>query len=103
MMYLLAIILVLVNFPILFLVGGYVSHTALPPLESALVALAGPLTNLILWAIFFSLIKLDKIKKYRREIYLMAKINLFLFIFNMLPIPGFDGYHFFRALWQVFF
>lgn len=100
-MYAIVVLMVLMNFPIIFLVGGYVSHTALPALPSAFVAIAGPLTNFILWFVFRSSIKYNIApKKYWRELGMMAKLNLFLAGFNMLPIPGFDGFHFFQALFQ---
>ncbi len=102
-MYLLVILLIHLNFPILFFVGGYVSHTALPPLASSMVAFAGPLTNLLLWLIGMSLIKYKLIdRKYYMTIGMMAKLNLFFFAFNMIPIPGFDGFHVFRGLIQAF-
>lgn len=91
--YLLAIFLKAVGFPFLFFVGGFVAHSPLPPLQSSLVSLAGPLTNFILWgAIYFSL-KYGKINnKYHPFVVPFAKINLFLGIFNMIPLPGFDGF-----------
>ena len=102
-MYLLVILLIHLNFPILFFVGGYVSHTALPPLASSMVAFAGPLTNLLLWLIGMSLIKYKLIgRKYYMTIGMMAKLNLFFFAFNMIPIPGFDGFHVFAGLVQAF-
>ena len=102
-MYAIVILMVLLNFPIIFLVGGYVNIlTPLPPLPIAFVAVAGPLMNLILWFIFKSLIKYNIApKKYWRELGMMAKLNLFLAGFNMLPIPGFDGFNFFQALFQT--
>ncbi|MFH1316161.1 MAG: M50 family metallopeptidase [Candidatus Woesearchaeota archaeon] len=97
-MYAIVIILILIRFPIIFFVGGYVSHTALPAFQSSLVSVAGPLTNIILWAVFFFISKQHIGKKYRKEMMMMAKINLFLAAFNMIPFPGFDGFNFFRAL-----
>lgn len=103
-MYLLVILLIHLNFPILFFVGGYVSHSVLPPLASSLVAFAGPLTNLILWLVGISLIKYNLIdRKYYRTIGLMAKLNLFFFAFNMIPIPGFDGSGVLLGLMGAFF
>ena len=102
-MYLLVILLIHLNFPILFFVGGYVSHTALPALASSIVAFAGPLTNLLLWLGGMSLIKYGLVKrKYYTTIGMMAKLNMFFFIFNMIPLPGFDGFNVFSGLVQVF-
>ncbi|NTV23854.1 MAG: site-2 protease family protein, partial [Nanoarchaeota archaeon] len=62
--YAFAILLRLINSPILFLVGGYVSiRTPLPPLESAAVSIAGPLMNFIIYGIIYAMLKNRKIKK----------------------------------------
>ncbi|HJO01842.1 MAG: M50 family metallopeptidase [Candidatus Woesearchaeota archaeon] len=103
-MYLLVIILIHLNFPILFFVGGYVSHTALSPLASSMVAFSGPLLNLILWLIGMYLIKHSLVnRKYYPTIGVMAKLNMYFFIFNMIPLPGFDGFSVFAGLLQTFF
>lgn len=103
-MYAIVILLKMMRFPLLFFVGGYVSHTPLPALQSSLVSVAGPLTNLLLWLAALAVIKYQLIdKKYYKIIVPMGKINMFLFIFNMLPLPGFDGFNFFRSLFNVFF
>ena len=97
------ILLKLMRFPLLFFVGGYVTHTLLPPLQSSLVAIAGPLTNLILWLAALTIVKYKLIdRKYYKILVPMGKINMFLFIFNMLPLPGFDGFNFFASLFQAF-
>ncbi len=102
-MYLLVILLIHLNFPILFFVGGYVSHSALPALASSMVAFSGPLINLVLWLGGMYLIKHNLVKrKYFTTISMMAKLNMFFFIFNMIPLPGFDGFHVFSGLVQVF-
>ena len=101
--YILIIMLIHLNFPIVFLIGGYVSHTALPALPSALVSIAGPLTNLTVWLVCSLLIKNKLInRKYYRTVGLMAKLNMFFFIFNMLPLPGFDGWNFLNAMIHIF-
>jgi len=103
-MYAVVILLKMMRFPLLFFVGGYVSHTPLPLLQSSLVAVAGPLTNLILWLAALAIVKYKLIdRKYYKLIVPMGKLNMFLFIFNMLPLPGFDGFHFFSSLFRVFF
>ncbi|MBU0628575.1 MAG: M50 family metallopeptidase [Nanoarchaeota archaeon] len=101
--YAIVILLKMMRFPLLFFVGGYVSHTALPPLESSIVAVAGPLTNLILWIACLAVVKYRLInRKYYKILVPAAKINMFLFIFNMIPLPGFDGYHFISSLFSAF-
>ncbi len=98
--YIIVVLLKLMKFPLLFFVGGYVAHTPLPYAESSLVAIAGPLVNLLLWLLCLSIIKYKLVnKKYYNIIVLMGKLNMFLFIFNMIPLPGFDGYNFFSNLW----
>lgn len=102
--YIMVILLKLMRFPLLFFVGGYVSHTPLPFLESSIVAIAGPLTNLILWLTSLAIVKHRLIdRKYYKIIIPMGKLNMFLFIFNMIPLPGFDGYHFFSSIFRAFF
>lgn len=104
-MYVFVLLLRLINFPVIFFIGGYVAHTPLPALQSAVVAVSGPLVNLALWLIPLYILKQNKIKK-RTHIEILgytSKINMFLFIFNMLPIPGFDGFHFFTSLLAAFF
>lgn len=101
--YIAVILLKLMRFPLLFFVGGYVSHTPLPALESSIVAIAGPLTNLILWLASLALVKYRLInRKYYKILVPIAKLNMFLFIFNMIPLPGFDGYNFITSLFRAF-
>ncbi len=103
-LYAIAIILLLANFPIIFFIGGYVTVTGiLTSSQLAMIAIAGPLVNLIIWAVIKLSLDKNWIKKNRYDLGLMAKLNLFLFAFNMIPIPGFDGFNFFRNLIRMFF
>lgn len=99
------IVLRLANFPFIFFIPGYVSYPigAGTNMQSALVALAGPLTNLIIFVIASLLLKRTKNKKQFMLVYLTKQINLFLFIFNMIPIAPFDGGHFFSNILKVIF
>ena len=102
--YLLVILLKAIGFPFIFFVGGFVSHGPLPAFQSALVSIAGPLTNFIMWGGILLLIKTDKLnKKYYSVAIPLAKIALFLAIFNMLPLPGFDGFNFFGSIFKAIF
>jgi Zn-dependent protease len=102
--YLLVIFLKMVGFPFIFFVGGFVAHGPLPPLQSAIVAIAGPLMNILLWGLVYTGIKNNLIKrKYVDIAVAFGRINLFLGIFNLIPIPGFDGFNFFASLFKVFF
>lgn len=107
----LGLILKLMNFGFIFFVPAYVSIPAgLPPIQNALVSFAGPLVNLIFWlgsALFIRIYSQKRLNKKQKEklVYFsfFRKINMFLFIFNMLPIPMFDGWHVYSSLWMVFF
>ena len=99
-----AIVSKLTGFGFMFFVPGFVSISGTGThLQFALAAFAGPLVNLILWIGASFLLKY---KKYRKKNYVLliltSRINMFLFIFNMLPIPGFDGYKFFSEMIKVF-
>lgn len=102
-MYLIILGMKLMKFPLLFFVGGYVAHSALPPLQSSFVSFAGPLVNLTLYVLSILLVRYNLMnKKYMPIAVLSGKLNLFLFLFNMIPIPGFDGYGMMMGLWQAF-
>lgn len=102
--YAIIIVLQMLKFPFLFFVGGYVSHTPLPALQSAIVAFAGPLMNIIIYGVCVGLVKYKLVaKKHYRILLISAKLNLFLLIFNMIPIPGFDGYSVFNGLIKFLF
>jgi Zn-dependent protease len=61
---------------------------------AALVAVAGPLTNLVLAFIFFGIgavLQLDSTSMVGTILNLAVQINLGFFIFNLLPIPPLDG------------
>ena len=94
----------LAGFGFMFFVPGFVGISGNGThLQFALTAFAGPFINLILWLLPWYLIE-NKI--YRKKHYLLlvltSRINMFLFIFNMLPLPGFDGYKVFIGLIQSF-
>ncbi len=107
MLGILSIVSKLTGFGFVFFVPGFVSITGIGThLQFALTAFAGPFVNLTLWLGSWFLLnkcnkqkkKFAKYEKYREILFLTSKINMFLFIFNMLPIPGFDGYRFFVEL-----
>ena len=99
------IVLKLINFGFIVFVPGYVSilgdGTAL---QSAIIAFAGPGMNLALWIFAALALKYNLLhKKYHPYLALTKNINLFLFVFNLLPIPPFDGYQVFSNLFQTIF
>lgn len=104
MLGILTIISKLTGFGFMFFVPGFVSISGIGThLQFAITAFAGPFVNLVLWLGARFLLKN---KNYKKRHYLLllltSRINMFLFIFNMLPIPGFDGYNFFMHLIRIF-
>jgi len=66
--------------------------------DMALVAVAGPLSNLILALLFAltlqsleALSSSPSVSSFQKMLYLGARVNLALSIFNLLPIPPLDG------------
>lgn len=104
MLGILTIISKLTGFGFMFFVPGFVGISGDGTnLEFALTAFAGPFVNLVLWLGSWYLLKN---KLYKKKHYLLLlltqRINMFLFIFNMLPLPGFDGYKVFVGLVRAF-
>ena len=97
------LLLKLMNFGFIFFVPAYVSYPALAtPFQSMLIAGAGPFVNLAIWLGTAAYIKSGKAaRKHLTFFALTSKINMFLFFFNMIPIPPFDGFHFFNSLWHT--
>lgn len=100
-----ALIAALTNFGFVFLVPGFVTISSqASPLVFSLIAFAGPLMNLLLWLGTRAYLKSGKVKKkYIPLVVLTKKINMFLFIFNMIPIPGFDGFKVYQGIFQSLF
>ncbi|WP_375479988.1 site-2 protease family protein [uncultured Nostoc sp.] len=72
-------------------------------LGNILVSAAGPLSNLALGILFIMLLKLFFNPNLSgllsvKFLYLAARINLTLFLFNLLPIPPLDGFHIFSEI-----
>ena len=100
----LTVISKLTGFGFMFFVPGFVSiGGAGTSLQYALTSFAGPFVNLLLWIGSWALLKTEKYrKKHHLLLLLTEKINMFLFIFNMLPVPGFDGYNFYVKMIKAF-
>jgi Zn-dependent protease len=99
-------ILKIIGSPFLFFVPAYVSFPAIAtPLQSVLIGVAGPAVNGLLY--LFSKYMVHRKQKISQTRHLMwvlsAKINGFLCIFNLIPIPGFDGFHVFYNLTKIIF
>ena len=106
----LGVIMKLLHFGFIFFVPAYVSigcatkPCTITPLSGAAIAFAGPAANLLIFLVCWLLLKNQNLKRQTRIIlYLSKQINLFLFIFNMLPIPLFDGFKVYQGLWNALF
>ncbi len=72
-------------------------------LGNILVSAAGPLSNLALGILFIVLLKIYSNLNLSgllsvEFVSLAARINLMLFLFNLLPIPPLDGFHIFSEI-----
>ncbi|KYK26356.1 hypothetical protein AYK26_05175 [Euryarchaeota archaeon SM23-78] len=94
------VVLKLIGSGIIFFVPAFVAIQGQgTSLQFAGIAFAGPAVNLILWLGSLIILKTAKLKpNLHRFFYLLSRINMFLFIFNMLPIPGFDGLQVYSGL-----
>ncbi len=104
------IVLKMLQTGFIFFVPGYVSigcatqPCSIEPLSSAVIAFVGPGLNLVLFLACTLLLRQKNLKTRTRMIlYVTKQINLFLFIFNMLPIPMFDGLKVYQGIWKAFF
>lgn len=100
----LGIFLKVVGSPLILFAPGYVIFSGGSGLQNSLVAFSGPFMNLLIFLIALIILKYGDVKKKMYYIlYLTKQINLFLFIFNMLPIPPLDGYKVFAGFIGAFF
>jgi Zn-dependent protease len=90
--------------PFIILVPGFVGIPPnVDPLSTGIIAFAGPLTNLIMFFIADYIIKNKQLNRNQLILAtLTKKINIFLFIFNMIPIAPFDGGKVLTALFSLF-
>ncbi len=90
----LAIFLKLISSPLMIIAPGYVN---IPEISNSfqyrLIAFVGPAVNLLLWAIAYLVLKYAKNinRKQLAFLALTKRINMILFIFNMIPIGPLDG------------
>jgi Zn-dependent protease len=95
----------LANFPFIFFIPGFVEIPggAGDPVSFSVVAFAGPAVNLILYVVATVLLRMDvHLGKYKHAVILTQRVNLWLFILNMLPIPGLDGSKVLSGIRQAF-
>ncbi len=69
-----------------------------PRRDEALVALAGPGSNIITAALFAVPLRFAFVGEYGLALYLIVMINLFLAFFNLLPVFPLDGSHILQAI-----
>ena len=96
----LGVVLKLLKLPFIFLVPGYVQYFGgdIEPLVRSFIAFAGPLANLALFLFATIAIRRKWFEKHLALLILTKQINLFLFIFNMIPFGFFDGADVFGGL-----
>ncbi len=101
----LGLVLAALNTGIIFFVPAFVSIVGtLSAAGFALIAFAGPGVNALFWLFSYIAIKKNLFhKKHYHMLQMTMQVNKFLFIFNMLPIPGFDGFKVYMGLFQTLF
>jgi len=102
----LGVILKVLNTGLIFFVPGYVQIMGtVTAVQHVLISGAGPFTNLVLFLIATLILKYKKglSGTWIQILGVSKKLNLFLFFFNMIPIPPFDGFSVFRNLISIFF
>lgn len=96
------IVMKLLNVGFIFFIPAFVETVGnATVLQHTLIAIAGPLVNLTLFLVALIILKTHKklSLKTMNFLTLTKNINLFLFVFNMIPIPGFDGFSVFKGIW----
>jgi len=93
-----------INAPFIFIIPGFVGiPPTTSPLETSIIAFAGPFMNLLLYLIAILIIKTRNLNRKQLIIaHLTKRINIFLFLFNMIPIGFFDGQKVFSGLFAFF-
>ena len=101
---LIGIFLKIIGFGFIFFIPGFVAPLQpLTSMQSGVIAFAGPFVNLVLWLGSWLILNKMKInKRYYSVLHLTKQINMFLFILNMLPIPGIDGFRVYSSIFKMF-
>lgn len=79
------------NIGLIFFTNSYISFQTTNYSTSALIGLAGPIATLTLLTTLILTKNITKKQTLKPILNQAIKINLFLFIFSILPLPGFDG------------
>ena len=72
--------------------------------SQALISFAGPASNILLFIIscfLYAVFSNFQLHTYTQMFFIGAVLNIFLFIFNMLPIPMLDGWTVFNYIFPV--
>jgi Zn-dependent protease len=104
------VLLRLAHSPFIFFVPAYVAISCaglactILPADSAITAFAGPAVNLALFVTAWLVLKYRRIRSrtWFAFWFITQRINLLLFVLNMLPVPGFDGWKVYSGLWHAF-
>ena len=102
----LGIFLKWIGSPFIIFAPGYVSLAGtITHFQRFLTSFAGPAMNLLMF--FGAYLILDRKRNLTRNqaiaLHMTKKINLFLFMFNLIPLPPYDGYHVFTSLFKMIF
>jgi Zn-dependent protease len=88
----LGVVMRLIGSRFLLFAPGFVNITGnVTASEMAIIAFAGPLVNLILFAASWAAIESGKFRKHARALHISKTINMWLFLFNMIPFGPLDG------------
>ncbi|MDD9952850.1 MAG: M50 family metallopeptidase [Candidatus Woesearchaeota archaeon] len=104
-----AVLMKFMGYGFLIFVPAFVSISgAAAPLQHAIIAAAGPLVHLVLWlGIAWYMQDKKRVRRLKKQqvlfLFFCKKVNMFLFILNVIPIPGFDGFWIFTNLFKVLF
>lgn len=104
----LGVFLKIIHAPFIILAPAYVSFPAMgiTNYQHLLIAFAGPFVNLVFWLGSRYYIKKNHKKLSKKKyftLFVFEKLNMWLFIFNMLPFPPLDGYHIYSNLYRIIF
>lgn len=99
------VLLSIIKSPLIILAPGYVQIEGGSDLQQTIIAFAGPFLNLLLFLLAKYVLEHKKRLSRNEAIgwYLTKQINIFLFVFNLLPIPPLDGSKVFAGLIKLIF
>jgi Zn-dependent protease len=101
---LVSIVLKIVGFGFIFFIPAFVQTIGTTTaFQQMIISAAGPLVNLAIFLGSWLILKYHKniTPKTAHILTLTKNINIFLFVFNILPIPGFDGFGIFSNLGRL--